>query len=96
VRFLPGAAPDALGAPAHVLRDGRVPLADLWGSDAERLAEVGGAAVDQPRALESMVADRVLAAGQPAPVVVAVAALMGGSARVRNIADVVGTPTRHI
>jgi len=29
-------------------------------------------------------------------VVVAVAALMGGSARVRNIADVVGTPTRHI
>jgi AraC-like DNA-binding protein len=37
VSFRPGAAPAMLGIPADRLRDLRVPLAEAWGRDAERL-----------------------------------------------------------
>jgi AraC-like DNA-binding protein len=39
VRFRVGAAGAALGAPAAELRDDDVPLAELWGRDAKRLAD---------------------------------------------------------
>jgi AraC-like DNA-binding protein len=39
VSFHPGAAPALLGLPADELRDLRVPLADVWGGDAERLEQ---------------------------------------------------------
>lgn len=45
VRFRPGQAPGVLGVPLGALRDQRVPLAELWGADAERIAERVGTAV---------------------------------------------------
>lgn len=39
VRFAPGRAAPVLGVPADAVRDGRVPLTELWGSDAVRLGE---------------------------------------------------------
>lgn len=44
LRFRPGAAPAWLGLPASDLADRCVPLDDLWGSDARRLAEWAGEA----------------------------------------------------
>ncbi|MGH2960587.1 MAG: DUF6597 domain-containing transcriptional factor, partial [Solirubrobacterales bacterium] len=40
IRFRPGGGPAMLSVPAKELRDLRVPLADLWGPDAERLADL--------------------------------------------------------
>lgn len=45
VRFRPGQAPGVLGVPMEALRDQRTPLAELWGTDAERIAERVGTAV---------------------------------------------------
>ncbi|WP_406699385.1 helix-turn-helix domain-containing protein [Singulisphaera sp. Ch08] len=39
VRFRPGLAPVLLGAPARLMRDRQVPLADLWGPSAIRLSD---------------------------------------------------------
>lgn len=39
LRFRPGVAPVFLGIAAHELRDRRVPLAQLWGCEADALAE---------------------------------------------------------
>lgn len=39
VSFLPGAAPRWLGVPASALADRSLPLAELWGADARRLAD---------------------------------------------------------
>lgn len=39
VRFRPGAAPPWLGVPASAIVNRRVPLRDLWGADARRLAD---------------------------------------------------------
>lgn len=39
IRFRPGVAPAFLGVPASELRDLRVPLAELWGPDADELAD---------------------------------------------------------
>jgi Domain of unknown function (DUF6597) len=49
VRFRPGMAPAVLGVPADVLRDDRVELAEIWGTDADRLSDQI-AASDQPTA----------------------------------------------
>jgi AraC-like DNA-binding protein len=47
VRFRPGLAPPALGVPADAVRDGRVPLRELWGAEAEALADtLAGAGAD--------------------------------------------------
>jgi AraC-like DNA-binding protein len=69
VRFAPGAAPAALGVPAHELRDRRVPLTGLWGDGrARRAAERIDAAPDPAAALEALagsLAGAARAAGRP-------------------------------
>jgi AraC-like DNA-binding protein len=49
VRFRPGVAPAVLGVSAEALRDGRLPLPELWGSAGERLAEIVGGAFGERR-----------------------------------------------
>jgi AraC-like DNA-binding protein len=63
VRFRPGAAAEVLGLPARAIRDSRVMLSDLWGREADRIAENVAAAGDPSRTLEALVANRVAAAG---------------------------------
>ncbi|WP_344294574.1 DUF6597 domain-containing transcriptional factor, partial [Streptomyces synnematoformans] len=50
LRFAPGQGPADLGAPAHELRNLRVPLADLWGERRARLAAEQVAAAADPGA----------------------------------------------
>jgi AraC-like DNA-binding protein len=71
VRFRPGTAPPVLGVPADALRDGRVPLRDLWGAEADRLADAVAAAGDRRAALVAGVRARM---GPPDPLVGAVVA----------------------
>lgn len=92
VRFRPGTAPPVLGVPADAVRDGRVPLRDLWGADADRLAEAVAKARDRRAALVAAVRERL---GPPDPLVPrAVAALARGS--VRDAADELGIGERQL
>jgi AraC-like DNA-binding protein len=54
VRFRVGAAGAALALPAHELLDATVPLAEVWGRRAERIAETVTAAPTPARALEAL------------------------------------------
>lgn len=63
VRFRPGAAAEVLGLPAGAIRNTRVWLSELWGREASRIAELVAMAADRPRALEALVARRVVEAG---------------------------------
>jgi AraC-like DNA-binding protein len=92
VRFRPGTAPPALGVPADAIRDGRLPLRDLWGADADRLAEAVAGAGDRLAALVAAVRERM---GPPDPLVPAVVAgLARGS--VRDVADGLGVGERQL
>lgn len=91
-RFRPGTAPPVLGVPADAIRDGRVPLRDLWGADADRLAEAVAGADDRRAVLVAAVRERM---GPPDPLVPAVVA---GVARgsVREVADGLGIGERQL
>lgn len=66
VRFLPGTAAGVLGVPLHVLRDQQVPLAELWGRDAEdRLVDRLAAAPRPVDAAARMVAERLRSGAGP-------------------------------
>ncbi|MEV3919429.1 helix-turn-helix transcriptional regulator [Actinomadura coerulea] len=92
VRFAPGAAPPVLGVPADALRDGRVPLRELWGGEADRLAEAVAAANDRRAALVAALRARM---GPADPLV---AAMAGGLAEgsVRAVADALGMGERQL
>lgn len=92
VRFRPGTAPPVLGVPADAVRDGRLPLRELWGGEADRLAEAVAGAGDRRAALVAAVRDRM---GPPDPMVPAVVA---GLARdsVRGVADGLGIGERQL
>ncbi len=92
VRFGPGAASAVLGVPADALRDARVPLRELWGAEADRLAERVAGAADRRIALVTAVAARVR------PVDPLDAAVVAGLARgtVRQVADEVGLSERQL
>ncbi|WP_243713123.1 helix-turn-helix domain-containing protein [Actinomadura sp. 6K520] len=102
VRFGPGTAPPVLGVPADAIRDGRVPLRDLWGGEADRLAEAVAAAPDRRGALVAAVRERMRPADPVVPVVVA--GLRGGPVRaggpaggsVRDVADRLGLSERQL
>jgi len=108
VRFQPGQAPGVLGVPMDALRDQRVPLAELWGADAERIVERVGVAVaeEAPGAVRGYGAARaleelVLARAAEAPDAVAVAtgrALCpgGGWPRVARVAEDLGLSERQL
>ncbi|MFI6521558.1 DUF6597 domain-containing transcriptional factor [Spirillospora sp. NPDC050679] len=95
VRFRPGTAAPVLGSPADAVRDARVPLRDLWGAEADRLAEALAGADDPRSVLVGAVAERAAAAGPPDPLVpLLTAGLAGGS--VRQVADELGLGERQV
>ncbi|MFI0487684.1 helix-turn-helix domain-containing protein [Actinomadura sp. 9N215] len=92
VRFGPGTAPPVLGVPADAIRDGRIPLRDLWGGEADRLAEAVAAAGDPRAALVAAVRERMRPADPLVPRVVA--GVAAGS--VRGVADGLGLSERQL
>ncbi|MFI0371665.1 helix-turn-helix domain-containing protein [Actinomadura sp. 1N219] len=92
VRFAPGTAPPVLGVPADAIRDGRLPLRDLWGAEADRLAESVASARDPHAALVAAVRERLRPADPLVPAVVS--GLAAGS--VRDVADGLGISERQL
>ncbi len=93
VRFKPGVGPSAFGVPAHVLRDLRVPLAELW-PGTERLVDALRTAPDPCRVL----ADAALAKLRetpPDPALDAVVAALREH-RVPEVADRLGIGARQL
>lgn len=92
VRFGPGAAPPVLGVPADALRDARVPLRELWGAEADRLAERVAGAADHRVALVAAVSARAR------PVDPLSAAVVAGLATgtVRQVSDELGLSERQL
>ena len=67
VRFRPGTAAGVLGVPLHALRDEQVPLAELWGRDAEdQLVERLATAARPEDAAARAVAERLRRGAGPA------------------------------
>jgi AraC-like DNA-binding protein len=97
LRFEPGMAPKVLGHPAHVLRDERVPLADLWGDAAVRpLVDRLGEGGDPLVALEAVTAPFVLASEpRDGLLAVAVERLRRGD-QVAAVAEAVGLSERQL
>lgn len=93
VRFFPGVGPSAFGVPAHVLRDLRVPLAELW-PDAERLLDELDSAPD-PCAVLADAALRRLRETPPDPALAAVAAAVRDHP-VPEVADRLGISARQL
>ena len=85
-----------LGLPASALRDARVPLSDIWERDADRIADLVAAAVDGPRVLEGLVAERVLGAGPPDHTVAGVVRAVAAGESVRSLAADLGYSERHL
>ena len=99
VRFRPGMAPGVLGVPADVLRDDRVALGEIWGTDAERLSDQIAAASGQRAAtgvLARAVARRLKAAESPDPIVAAVPEFVQRQVDVRHFAEHIGLSERQL
>ncbi|WP_019630670.1 helix-turn-helix domain-containing protein [Actinomadura atramentaria] len=95
VRLRPGAAGPVLGVPPAALRDARVPLTEVWGGAADRLAERLAAADDPAAALAAGIAARAAAAPPPDPLAAPLArALAAGS--VRDAAAALGLGERQV
>jgi AraC-like DNA-binding protein len=99
VRFRPGMAPAVLGVPADVLRDDRVELAEIWGTDADRLSDQI-AASDPPtatRILAREVGRRLRNASDPPdPIATAVPELARRRLDVRELAEHIGLSERQL
>jgi methylphosphotriester-DNA--protein-cysteine methyltransferase len=88
VRFLTGAAGAALGLPAHELLDRTVPLAELWGDEAERLSDALAAAAGPRAALDLLTAavgERLIRAQPVDPLVRG--AVLAAAERPRSVAQ---------
>lgn len=96
VRFRPGAAAAVLGLPASAISDSRVRLGDLWTGEADRFADHVAMASDRPRALEALVARRVLDAGPPDRATIGVVRALAAGVGVRHLADELGYSERHL
>ncbi len=101
IRFRPGAGPAMLGVPASELRDLRVPLAELWGDDGDRLEDELDAAGSPPARLGAMAAElrrRLARAERPDRLLAeAIRRLDGGSPqRVGAIGDALGISERQL
>ncbi|MFF3560644.1 helix-turn-helix domain-containing protein [Streptomyces sp. NPDC002574] len=95
LRFAPGVGPAVLGAPAHELRDRRVPLDALWpGAEARRLTERVAAAADPGAALEAVVLGRP--SRDPVPYAPETAAGLAAGARVLDVAAALGVSERQL
>ncbi|MFC0042008.1 helix-turn-helix transcriptional regulator [Actinomadura rayongensis] len=94
VRFRPGMAGRVLGVPPAAVRDARMPLADLWGADAERLEHEAATGAPE-QALTSALLARAAAAPPPDPLVPGlIPALARGS--VADAADALGFSERQL
>lgn len=101
VSFRPGAAPMLLGVPAVELRDQRVPLAQIWGADAERMRrrlDGNGTPGTRLKLIEGELRRRLTDAGPPDGLVAAaVARLRGrGPREVRTISAELGISERQL
>ncbi|MFD3777108.1 helix-turn-helix domain-containing protein [Streptomyces sp. NPDC058612] len=97
IRLAPGTAPALLGVPAHVLRDRRVELAELWPArEARRLAGLVGSYGDPRAGLEELAARRAAGAGPPDPVTAEVAARLRAGEAVAAVAAAVGLGERRL
>jgi AraC-like DNA-binding protein len=99
VRFRPGMAPGVLGIPADVLRDDRVELAEIWGTDADRLSDQI-AASDQPtatRILAQEIERRLRAASNPPdPIATALPEFVRRRVNVGQFAEQIGLSERQL
>jgi AraC-like DNA-binding protein len=95
VRFRPGTAPPALGVPADALRDERVPLRELWGTEADRLAEAVATSGDPHAPLVEAIGARIRATGAPDPLVPALVSALE-SHQVREAAGALGLSERQL
>ncbi|MET1074584.1 MAG: helix-turn-helix domain-containing protein [Umezawaea sp.] len=93
VRFSPGVGPSALGVPAHVLRDLRVPLSELW-PDTPRLVEALNAAEDPCAVLEEAARARLRETPPDPALDTVVAAVRDHS--VTDVADRLGIGARQL
>ncbi|MGH2993534.1 MAG: DUF6597 domain-containing transcriptional factor [Solirubrobacterales bacterium] len=101
IRFRPGAGPAMLGVPAGELRDLRVPLGDLWGSDAERLEDGlhdAASASARLELLDAALRRRLGRADYPDGLVAAAVARLSGDrrTRVREIGETLGISERQL
>jgi AraC-like DNA-binding protein len=96
LRFAPGTGPALLGAPAHEVRDLRVPLDALWpGGPARRLGE-RAAEGDPAGALTAWVRARSRTTGPPDGLTAAVAAALAENRPVAAIAAAAGLGERQL
>jgi AraC-like DNA-binding protein len=98
LRFAPGAAPAALGIPAHELRDRRVRLDEVWpAADARRAAERIADAPDRGAALEALCVELTGRAEPADPLVGALAAqARAGRLAVAGMAERAGLSQRQL
>ncbi|MBQ1094270.1 helix-turn-helix domain-containing protein [Streptomyces sp. B93] len=97
VRFPPGSAPTYLGVPAHLLRDRRVALTDLWpAARVRRLAARVNAAADRASALEEVALDIAAGAPAPDPLLTRVVAALDQGRPVAATADELGIGARQL
>ncbi|MEU9375898.1 helix-turn-helix domain-containing protein [Streptomyces sp. NPDC048255] len=97
IRLAPGAAPALLGVPAHLLRDRRVELADLWPArEVRRLAGRVAGYGDPCAGLEELAARRAAEAGPPDPLAAEVVARLRAGDAVAGIAAAVGLGERQL
>lgn len=101
VRFRTGAADAPLGLPLTALRDGRVPLAELWGAACVAPLEEALATAPTPRAQLDLLESALLARRAETPAVdrlalAAVAEIGGTAPRVRDLAATLGVSERQL
>ncbi|WP_405528249.1 helix-turn-helix domain-containing protein [Streptomyces avidinii] len=101
IRLAPGTAPALLGVPAHLLRDRRVELTELWPArEVRRLSGLVEGYVegygDARAGLEALARTRAAAAGPPDPLAAEVAARLRAGEAVAAIARAVGLGERRL
>ncbi|WP_026874687.1 helix-turn-helix transcriptional regulator [Jiangella gansuensis] len=97
LRLGAGLGPRVVGTPAHLLRDQRVPLDQLWpDADVRRLAERLAGAPDPAGVLEDVATARLIANPAPDGVVAHVARRLGQGVRVDTVAGEVGLSARQL
>ncbi|GAA2247461.1 AraC family transcriptional regulator [Streptomyces ruber] len=97
IRFFPGTAPALLGVPAHVLRDQRVGLADLWpAAEVRRLTARVNAAATPALGLEELALRRAAARDAPDPLLRGIVAALDAGRPVAATADELGIGARRL
>ncbi|MFH8348099.1 helix-turn-helix domain-containing protein [Streptomyces sp. NPDC018045] len=98
LRFAPGQGPAVFGVPAHVLRDRRVPLEELWPRElVDRLTGTVAGTGSPGRVLEQIAVRRLReAADPPDPARNVIAAALGRGRSVAEVARTVGVGERQL